>query len=89
MYDKCSQARQKRGAGGLQPPNNLLKFVDFASEKDCESQRCRNADSNSYIFEEATRIYQKYATSFYVIRVKTFKIILERLSLDVILCFRQ
>ena len=24
---------EARGAGGLQPPNNLLKFVDFVSEK--------------------------------------------------------
>ena len=44
------------GAGGLQPPNNLPKFVDFVG---CESQGCRNEDLNSYIFEEATRIYQK------------------------------
>ena len=44
--------------GGLQLPNNLLKFVDFVSEKDCESQGRRNEDSSSYIFEEATRIYQ-------------------------------
>ena len=27
------QARRKRGAGGFNPPNNLLKFVDFVSEK--------------------------------------------------------
>ena len=39
--------------------NNLPKFVDFVSEKGCESQGCRNEDLNSYIFEEATRIYQK------------------------------
>ena len=43
--------------GGLQPPNNLQKFVDFVSEKDCKSQGRKNEDSNSYIFEEATRIY--------------------------------
>ena len=46
------------GAGGLQPPpNNLLKFVDFVSEKGCKSQGRKNEDSNPYIFEEATRIY--------------------------------
>ena len=48
------QARRKRGGGG-----NFLKFVDFVSEKHCESQGCRNEDLSSYIFEEATRIYQK------------------------------
>ena len=45
------------GAGGLQHPNNLLKFVDFVSEKGCKSQGRKNEDSNSYIFEEAIRIY--------------------------------
>ena len=55
------QARRKRGGlGGLQPPNSLLKFVDVVSEKGCKSQGRRNEDSNSYIFEEATRIYQKW-----------------------------
>ena len=47
------------GLGGLQPPNNLLKFADFESEKGCKSQGRNNEDSNLYIFEEATRIYQK------------------------------
>ena len=47
------------GAGGLQPLNNLQKFVDFVSEKGCKSQGRRNEDSKSYIFDEATRIYQK------------------------------
>ena len=45
--------------GGASAPNNLLKFVDFVSEKGCKSQGRRNEDSNSYIFEEATRIYQQ------------------------------
>ena len=27
------------GLGGLQPPNDLLKFVDFETEKGCKSQR--------------------------------------------------
>ena len=54
------QARRKRGAGGASaPPNNLLKFADFVSEKGCKSQGCKNEDSNLYMFEEATRIYQK------------------------------
>ena len=47
------------GAGGLQPPNNLPKFADFVSEKGCKSQGRKVEDSNLYIFEEATRIYQK------------------------------
>ena len=47
------------GAGGLQPPNNLLKFADFVSEKVCKSQGRKIEDSNLYIFEEATRIYPK------------------------------
>ena len=34
------QARRKRGGwGGFSPPNNLLKFVDFETEKGCKSQR--------------------------------------------------
>ena len=37
---------------------NMLKFVDFVNEKGCESKGHGNEDSNSYIFEEATRIYQ-------------------------------
>ena len=47
------------GLGELQPSNNLPKFVDFVSEKACNSQGHRNEDSNSYISEEATRIDQK------------------------------
>ena len=68
------------GLGGL---NNLLKFVDFETEKGCKSQGRRNKYSNSYIFEEALRIYQN-AISFDVIEVKDFKIFRERLSLVVI-----
>ena len=51
------QARRKWGGAGS-PPSNLLKFVDFVSEKGSESQDCRNEDLNSHIFEEGTRIYQ-------------------------------
>ena len=53
------QARGKWGAGGLQPPNNSLKFADFVSEKGCKSQGHKKKDSNLSIFEEATIIYQK------------------------------
>ena len=56
------QARRKRGGlggGGLQPPNNLLKFADFVSEKGCKSQGRKNEDSNLYMFEEATKTYPK------------------------------
>ena len=61
------------GAGGsFSPPNDLLKFVDFVSEKGCKSQGRKNEDSNSYIFEESTRIYPN-AISFDVIQVKNFK----------------
>ena len=48
--------------GAAAPPNNLLKFADFENEKDCKSQGRKNEDSNLYIFEEATRIYQKCNT---------------------------
>lgn len=44
--------------GGLSPFNNLLKFVNFVIERDCESQAHENEDSNLFIFEEATRINQ-------------------------------
>ena len=57
MY--CAGPSEAGGWGGFSPPNNLLKFVDFVSEKGCESQGRRNKDWNTYIFEEATRIYQK------------------------------
>ena len=54
------QARRKRGGwGGFSPPNILLKFADFVSEKGCKSQGRMKEDSNLYIFEEATRIDQK------------------------------
>ena len=44
------KARRKRGElGGFSPSNNLLKFVDFVSEKGCKSQGRKNEDSNSYI----------------------------------------
>ena len=47
------------GLGGFSPPNNLLKFVEFVIEKGCNSQGRKTEDSNSYICEEATRIYEK------------------------------
>ena len=53
--------RRPVGSGGLggfsPPPNDLLKFADFESGKGCKSQGRKNEDL--YIFEEATRIYQK------------------------------
>ena len=63
--------RRKRGgglAGGFSPSNNLLKFVDFVSEKGCESQGRKNEDSNSYIFEKLPESIQN-AISFDVIQV--------------------
>ena len=60
-----------------------MKFVDFETGKGCKSQGRTNEYSNSYIFEEASRIYQN-AISFDIIEVKDFKIARERLSLVVI-----
>ena len=59
MFHVSCQARGKQGAGGLQPHNYLLKFVHFENEKGCESQGHGNEDPNTYMSEEATRIYQK------------------------------
>ena len=56
---KMTGPSEAGGLGGLQPPNNLQKFDNFVSEKGCKSQGPKNEDSNSYIFEEATRIYPK------------------------------
>ena len=50
------------GGGRLHPANNLLMFVDFSSERGCEGQGCGCEDWNSYIFKEATTIYQKCNT---------------------------
>ena len=58
--ERVKQARRKQGGlGGFSPPNILLKFADFVSEKGCKSQGRMKEDSNLYIFEEATRIDQK------------------------------
>ena len=54
----CRSVGSGGGLGGLSP-NILLKFVDFVSERCCNSQGYRNEDSNSYIFQEAFRICQK------------------------------
>ena len=63
----------KRGGGGAlaPPPKYLPKFVDFVSEKGSESQGCRNEELFSYVFEEATRIDQKYNILSYI-QVKNF-----------------
>ena len=53
------QACQKQGGWGLQPPNNLLNFVDFISERGSENQGHANEDSNADIFEEAVLIDQE------------------------------
>ena len=56
---------------------NLLKFVDCVSERGCESQGHGNEDLNSYIFEEATRIYPKW-NIFYVIQLENLEIFREK-----------
>ena len=76
------------GVGGASVSNNLLKLVDFVSEKGYESQGLGNEDSSSKIFEEATRIYQN-SISFDIIQVKNFKIFLELLPSVTIFCFFQ
>ena len=42
--------------------NILLKFADFVSDKGCKCQGRKKEDLNLFIFEEATRIYQKCNT---------------------------
>ena len=65
VYNNCTDPFVIRpigcggSGGGLQPPNNLLMFVDFSSERGCESQGCGSEDWNSYIVKKATTIYQK------------------------------
>ena len=59
--------------GGFSPSNNLLKFVDFVSEKGCKSQGRKNEDSNSYIFEKLPESIQN-AISFDVIQVNNCNI---------------
>ena len=54
FFPKAGPSEAGGGAGGLQPPNKLLKFVDLVSEKGCKSQGRGNEDSNSYVFSEAT-----------------------------------
>ena len=82
--------RRKRGGweASVPPRNNLLKFVDFASEKGCKSQGGKNEDSNSYIFEKLPESIQN-AISFDVIQVNNCNIFIARPSLVVILCLRQ
>ena len=72
LLGRVAQARRKRGggAGRLQRPNNLLKFLDFVSEKGCDCQSRGNEDLNSYIFKEAT----KNAISFDVIQLESFEL---------------
>ena len=76
------------GAGGIQPPNNSLKFADFVSEMSCKIECPGNELLNSNIFKEGTRIYQN-AISFDIIQLKNFKIFLEGLPSDMILCVHQ
>ena len=91
---QCSfQARREAGwLGGFSSPNNLLQFVDFVSEKGCKRFFKKvvrmNEDSNSFLFEKATRIYPKcniflYHTSQ---KIQNFH---GSPSLVVILCLRQ
>ena len=53
MTDKIFSAEKEANLNGGH------KFADFVSEKGCKSQGCKNEDSTLYMFEEATRIYQK------------------------------
>ena len=56
------------GAGGLQPPNNLPKFVDFVSEKGCNSQGRRKMIPTP-IYSRKLPESVKNAISFDVIEV--------------------
>ena len=70
----CSRPTESWGLGGPQPPNKLLKFVDFVSEKGCKSQGRRNEDSNSYcIYSRKLPESIRNAISFGVIQVKNSK----------------
>ena len=83
------QARRKRGAGGASPPpNNLLKFVDFVSEKAVKAKVVR--------INIQTRIYSRKlpesiqnATLLIIMQVENFKIFVQRPSLVEILFFCQ
>ena len=64
VYNNCTDPFVIRpigcgGSGGASAPNDLLMFVDFSSERGCESQGCGSEDWNSYIVKKATTIYQK------------------------------
>ena len=80
------QARRKREAGGS--PNNLLKFVDFVSEKAVKA-KVAGMKIQIRIYSRKLPESIKNAISLDVIQVKNLKIFMERLSLVVILCFRQ
>ena len=76
------------GAGGLQPPNNLLKIADFVNEKAVKAKVVRTKIQICICSKKLPESI-KNAISFDVIQVTKFKIFMERLSLVVILCFRQ
>ena len=83
-----SEAGGGGGLGGFRPPNNLLKFANFVSEKGCKAKVVRKKiQTCMYSWKLPESI--KNAISFDVIQVKKIKIFMGRLSFVVILCFRQ
>ena len=84
------QAHRERGggAGGPSAPNNLQNFADFLSEK---AVKAKDVRKKIKIFKYSRKLPEsiKSARCSDVIRVKKFKIFIDRLSLVVILCFRH
>ena len=82
------QARRKRGggAGGLHPPNNLLKFVDFVSEKAVKAKVVRiKIQTRIYNIEEI----DPKCNTFDVMQVEISKFSWKDRGKTILLCFRQ
>ena len=77
LTELCSGPSEAGGLGGFSPPppENLLKFVDFVSEKGCKSQGCRNEDSKTYIrgsYQNLSKIQNERFLASYKSRMSKF-----------------
>ena len=87
-FMEIAQKLGRRKRGRLGGGHNLLKFVDLVIKTSCKA-KVVGMKIQTLIYSWKLPDSIKNAISVDVIQVKSFKIFMERLSLVVILCFRQ
>ena len=86
----CLSSEEGGGAGGLQPPNNLLRFVDFEG-KTAVKAKVVGMKIGTQLIRHSRKLPEsiKNGISFDVIQLQNFNFFLEILPSVALLCFFQ